>query len=213
MGSVPRFVFPRVVEAPAELPLHFRLPNTVLRAALDPRCVGSRRWIRFGPNAGLGGATPSVSIRQHGLIGCRAQPRQRFSAGDRTPAALQEPRPPVVSTAPRNTVFVLRRHSGGVAAYLDGTAGRAWGISRGWGVSSEPAKPMCVPRHNARTERNPPDGRARLLPSRRCASAQRKPISGPHSTRVASAAAAGFAVIQTRVWGWPRYRFPSDNTV
>ncbi len=95
-------------EAPAEPPLRFHTPKTILRAALDPRSLGGRRRIRGDPNTGLGVATISVSIRQHGLIGCRALPRQRFLVGDRTLAARQEPRPPVASSAPRS-----RRFSGG----------------------------------------------------------------------------------------------------
>ncbi len=52
------------------------------------------------PKRGLGPPSTLIGIGQYGLIGCRAQPRQRFLVGDRTLAARQEPRPPIASSAP-----------------------------------------------------------------------------------------------------------------
>ena len=54
-------------------------------------------------------------------------------------------------------------------------------------------------------------GRARLLPSRRCAFDSKTTFSGQHSTHALSESAAGFAAAQTRVWGVRDIEFNSTT--
>ncbi len=144
-------------------------------------------------------------------VGCRALPRERSSAVDCTLAAHEDVRPSAVSMAPRSAVIGLRTHSGGVPARWEGTAGPAWGTSRGRGVKLAQANPMCVQRQNARTGRIPPDGRANVLVSRQCAFERNTTNSGKRSTRIPRKPPVSFSHSKIRRLGCRRRAFESAD--